>query len=138
MAAQLPGSRQVGLARRLLAPYEWWRCAPHPECVADPATPERWQRPIAAGIPGQVRVVYLPSGVWGLEVRGVEANRACRARLFDPVTGEETDLGLAPAGLPGLGGRPHLGARPRIQDVGRAVNIAVGWSPAVVDCDSHR
>lgn len=33
-AMRLPGSRQLGLAKRLLERYEWWRCEPHPEWAA--------------------------------------------------------------------------------------------------------
>ena len=114
-AAQLPGARQIGLARRLLERYEWWRFEPHPEWVAEPATPEKWQRPIAAGIPGQVRVLFLPSGVWGIEVQGLEADRTYRAYLYSPVTGDETDLGIAEVGADGTW-KPPLARQPIFQD----------------------
>ena len=32
-ASQLPGSGQLGLAKKLLTKYEWWRLEPHPEWV---------------------------------------------------------------------------------------------------------
>ena len=114
-AAQLPGGRQIGLARKLLERYEWWRFEPHPEWVADPATPDNWKRPIAAGIAGQVRVVFLPSGVWGLEVQGLEADRQYRAFLFSPVDGEEVDLGAVQAGADGTWS-PPLERAPIFQD----------------------
>ncbi|MFH1568805.1 MAG: DUF4038 domain-containing protein [Gemmatimonadota bacterium] len=114
-AAQLPGSSQIGLARRLLERYEWWRFEPRPEWVADPATPERWQRPLAAGIAGQVRVLYLPSGVWGIEVQGLEADRPYSAYLYDPVNGDEIDLGPAEVAADGTW-RPPLARQPIYQD----------------------
>ncbi len=50
----LPGSAQLGLARRLLERYEWWRFEPHPEWVDPHVGEKNWQAPSAAGIPGKV------------------------------------------------------------------------------------
>ncbi|MBN2452512.1 MAG: DUF4038 domain-containing protein, partial [Lentisphaeria bacterium] len=92
-AAQLPGSRQLGLARRLLERYEWWRFEAHPEWVRPHWTEEDYQLPYAGGIPGTVRIVYAPLA-WGKPtMTGLEAGAHYHACLFDPVTGEETPLG---------------------------------------------
>ena len=39
-AYQLPGRRQLGLAKRLLERFQWWRFEPHPEWVAPHWTAE--------------------------------------------------------------------------------------------------
>jgi hypothetical protein len=92
-AFQLPGSGQLGLAKRLLERYPWWRFAPHSEWVEPHWTKENYAACSAAGIPGEVRVIYAPL-LWGAPtVKGIEPDAAYRAFLFNPVNGEETDLG---------------------------------------------
>ncbi len=115
-AAQLPGSLQLGLAKRLLERYEWWRFEPHPEWVASRWSEENFFGGYAGGIPGRVRVLYLPTYAWGgVRVTGLEPGVAYRAYLFNPTNGETTDWGpVSPdgegtwevAGSPGAGGRP--------------------------------
>ncbi|HIE52506.1 MAG TPA: DUF4038 domain-containing protein [Armatimonadetes bacterium] len=92
-AYQLPGSGQLGLAKRLLERYEWWRFEPHPEWVEPHWTEDNYLAPYAGGIPGAVRVIFLPRGVWGVTVKGVEAGVHYRAFLFNPARGEELKLG---------------------------------------------
>jgi hypothetical protein len=54
----------------------------------------------AAGIPGQLRVIYIPAEeVWSLwrgqmAIRALEAGATYRAFYFNPKSGAETDLGL--------------------------------------------
>ena len=93
VAMALPGSGQLGLAKRLLERFAWWQFEPHPEWVEPHATPDEPFQPYAAGIPGQVRIVFLPWPVWGITVRDIEQGTRYRAFLFNPATGEETDLG---------------------------------------------
>ena len=90
-AHRLPGSAQVGMGKRFLERYPWWRFEPHPEWVDGHATPENVFAPYAGGIPGKVRVIFLPSGVWGITVKGLES--AHRAFLFSPVDGREHEIG---------------------------------------------
>ncbi|MAE67244.1 MAG: hypothetical protein CMJ18_23530 [Phycisphaeraceae bacterium] len=89
---RLPGSTQVGLGRKLLERYEWWRMQPHPEWV-DP----HWNRneylfPHAAGIPGELRVIF--TGNPECVIRDLELDASYRAFWFDPMSGEETDIGV--------------------------------------------
>ena len=114
-ASQLPGSKQIGLGKGLLERYEWWRFQPHPEWVEDPATQQKWNRPFAAGIPGQVRVLFLPSGVWGVTVKKVEADIPYRAFLFSPVDGSQVDLGSVESDADG-NWRPPRSRAPIFQD----------------------
>ena len=85
-AYQLPGSAQVGLGKRLLQKYEWWRFEPHSEWVENHATEDSVYAPYAGGISGKVRLVFLPSGVWGITLKGIEPDIPYRAFLYSPVT----------------------------------------------------
>ena len=114
-AAQLPGSRQLGLARQLLERFEWWRFEPHPEWVEGHATPDNPIRPFAAGIPGEARVLYLPSGVWGAAIKGLEAGVRYSAFLYSPVDGDEIDLGAVQADADNAW-TPPLARAPIFQD----------------------
>jgi hypothetical protein len=110
VAARLPGSAQAGLARRLLSRYPWWRFRPHPEWVEPHHTADQRIAPYAAGVPGEVRVVYLPASHafaalhGNVALCGLEPGEPYRAVLFDPLTGETIDVG-ALAGDEG-GGAP--------------------------------
>jgi hypothetical protein len=100
-ACRLPGSHQVGLGKKLLERFRWWEFEPHPEWVEKHADAERPVAPFAAGVPGEVRVIFIPflGGFgWGqLLIRHLEPDVTYRAYYFDPITGEEHDQGLARA-----------------------------------------
>lgn len=93
-AAQLPGSRQLGFGKHLFERYEWWRFEPHQEWVEPHASEENYIAPYAAGIPGEVRIIFLPSGVWGIRVKELEADINYRAFLFNPADGHEREIGM--------------------------------------------
>jgi hypothetical protein len=94
-AYQLPGSRHIGLGKQLLERYDWWEFEPHPEWVDPHADQENVFRPYAAGIPGKVRVIFLPSGMGAVRVKGLEDDIPYRAFLFNPIDGTEVEFGLA-------------------------------------------
>ena len=83
-----PGSTQLGLAKKLLEQYPWQKCEPHPEWA--PGC-------YAAGIPGEVRFIYLPRRNiynWdGPEVNGLEPDVDWHVYYFDPATGRKFDQG---------------------------------------------
>jgi hypothetical protein len=89
-AMNLPGSRQVGLAKRLFEKFDWWKFEPHPEWAS-------WQRvgskhgefevPYAAGIAGKVRVIYVPFAE-SVVLHGLKAGSSYSIRQFDPRNGE--------------------------------------------------
>ncbi len=96
-AAQLPGSRQLGLAKRLLERYPWQRFEPHPEWVQPSGSPSDINAPFAAGIPGEVRVVYFYNPQWqpgAYAIQHLEAGVSYRACFWNPRDGEQHDLGL--------------------------------------------
>lgn len=93
VAYRLPGSAQLGLAKRLLTRYPWWRFEPHPDWVEPHWTEQNFTAPYAAGIPGKVRLIFAPTS-WNLpKVVRLEAGVNYRAFLWNPSTGRETDLG---------------------------------------------
>lgn len=94
-ACQLPGSRQVGIGKRLLERYEWWRLELAPDLVEGRWTPQNYYGRYAARIPGQCLIVYILLGRGAVTVKGLEPGAPHRAFYFDPATGEEYDLGLA-------------------------------------------
>jgi hypothetical protein len=96
-AYQWPGSRQLGLAKQLLCRYEWWRFEPHQEWIEPRATLEHPRQPYAAGIPGGVRIVYLPRFItrWSPPhcIRDLDPDTTYRAFFFNPVNAQETPIG---------------------------------------------
>jgi len=84
-----PGSTQLGFGKKLLEQYPWWRFELHPE----------WTEPdsFAAGIPGEVRFIYMPKrGIYnwtGPVARNLERDVPYHAFYFDPAGGRRFDLG---------------------------------------------
>ncbi|MCF7837513.1 MAG: DUF4038 domain-containing protein [Candidatus Marinimicrobia bacterium] len=87
-----PGSTQLGLGKKLLEQYPWHRFVPHPEWA--PGC-------LAAGIPGEVRLIYLPRRNvynWdGPEVMDLEPDIDWHVYYWDPVAGRKFDQGVIKA-----------------------------------------
>ena len=109
-AMRLPGSRQLGLAKAFLQQYPWHRFEPHPEwALFSPEPLDASREPQAAGIPGLVRIIYVPENQV-VEVRGLGSQAKYAAAYFDPVTGEKASLGIVQADNRGMWKcRPPLG-----------------------------
>ncbi len=97
-AMKLPGSRQVGLARKLLERFEWWRFEPHPDWISlelpkesplRASGKEAMATPFAAGIPREVRIIYLPAAGTA-RVSGLEKGSRYQAAWLNPPNGDET------------------------------------------------
>jgi hypothetical protein len=102
--AALPGSAQLGLGARFLQRFEWWRFMPHQDWVSPAGSPERIDLPFAAGIPGQVRVIYIYGPTFSpfrLTVQKLEPGVAYEAFWWDPRTGAEHPLGAVQADAQG-------------------------------------
>ncbi|MBM3496953.1 MAG: DUF4038 domain-containing protein, partial [Armatimonadetes bacterium] len=94
-AMALPGSGQLGAAKRLLERFAWHEFEPHPEWVhyADGAEPrDAWHHPHAAGIADKVRVIYAPEA-FDLVLCEM-GDRPWNATAYDPPSGVAADLGL--------------------------------------------
>lgn len=95
-AYRLPGSLQVGIGREILMRFEWWRFEPHPEWMEPHASEKDYRQPFAAGIPGEVMMIYLPQPVfpWGEGVTIKALNgRTWTAEFIDPRTGKAHPAG---------------------------------------------
>jgi hypothetical protein len=92
-AYQLPGSRQLGLGKRLFERYPWWQFEPHPEWVEPHGSDQNYVAPYAAGIPGEVRIIFLPLYFPNAIVKGIETGVNYHAFLFNPADGSQQDLG---------------------------------------------
>jgi len=98
-AYQLAGSAQLGLGKKLLERYPWHQFETHLEWVEPHQTEENRLSCYAAGVPGKVRVIYIPAmQIWAawsgnLLIKGLEASVTYQGTLFDPKLGVEHDLG---------------------------------------------
>ncbi|PYV23627.1 MAG: hypothetical protein DMG24_13485 [Acidobacteria bacterium] len=102
VAAKLPGSEQIGIAKRLLTRYPWWRLEPHPEWTEPRWSKDNYELPYAAGIPGELRIVFIPVIFTQLKMKSLEPGVVYRAFFFDPRTGDEHPLGDAAADAQGI------------------------------------
>jgi len=99
-AYRLPGSKQVGLGKKLLERYPWWRFEPHPDWVEPHWSAGDYLLPYAAGIPGEVRLYYFPWKTYrawrqaGFLLAGLESGVRYRAAFFDPTNGKEYACGV--------------------------------------------
>ncbi|TNF73206.1 MAG: DUF4038 domain-containing protein [Bacteroidetes bacterium] len=90
-----PGSTQLGIGKRLLEKYPWSNFKPHPEWVEEGC--------FAAGIPGEIRIVYLPRRDiynWsGPAVKNLDPSVNWHVYYFDPATGRKFDQGIIKASI---------------------------------------
>jgi hypothetical protein len=94
-AAQFPGSGQLGRFAKLLRTLPWERMQPQPDWV-EPRWSERdYDMPCAAGIPRELRLVYIPSMWQQPKLRGLEPGLRYRMTMVHTETGEESYLGEA-------------------------------------------
>lgn len=99
------GSAQLGICKRFLERYRWWEFEPHPEWVLNHADKNSRISLYAAGIPGEIRIIYMPisqeagyisqeaGAGYDVVVQNIERNTNYSAFLFDPSTGEEYEVG---------------------------------------------
>jgi hypothetical protein len=102
-ALDWPGATKVAAYRRLLERYPWWRMQPHPEWIDDAAPADHWDHPQAAGIPGELLIVYYhhPKAPWSPPQQGRLAGLGpagrWRGRWIDPDCLHEYDTGVITA-----------------------------------------
>ena len=90
---QLPGSRQIGLGKKLLERFQWWRMEPHPEWVDPNWTQDEYFFQYAAGIPGELRIIYSANNE--MVIRHLEPDVSYNAFWFDPMYGNDIPIGPA-------------------------------------------
>jgi hypothetical protein len=90
-AARLPGATHIAHSKALLMRYQWWRFEPHPEWV-DPHWDEKnYWMPFAAGIPDELRVIFMPT-LWNPPQVKSLARGPWRGFFFDPRKGREIPI----------------------------------------------
>ena len=113
-AYQLPGSKQIGLGKQLLERYNWWRFEPHPEWVEPHWSDGDYFKPYAAGVPKEVRIIYIPAhGPRLSKIKEIELEINYHTFYFDPRSGKEYDLGTV---IPDGNGEWQPPKPPIIQD----------------------
>lgn len=117
-AYKLPGSKQLGLGKKLLMKYRWWKFENHPEWILNEGLGDNELSYFAAGVPGEVRFVFIHisqfATFWrGIVLTSLEKNIKYKAYWFDPVTGGETHLGYV---SPDENGSWNAGRPNKLQD----------------------
>jgi hypothetical protein len=92
IAAQLPGSRQLGLAKALLLRYSWWKLEAKPELVEPRWSKADYWEPFVGRIPGEAVVAFLPSAFKPVTFNHLDAGNY-RAFFFNPSDATETPIG---------------------------------------------
>jgi hypothetical protein len=114
-ASQLAGSAHVGVGRRILERYPWWKCRPR---VEPDWNAEERMAPFATGIPGALWIFYLPSegiarrflGMLGMPVR-IEPGAKYQAKFINPRTGADVEIGPVDPDAEGLWRHPRKPSR---------------------------
>jgi len=113
VASELPGSRQLGMSKALLMRYPWWRLEPHAEWAEPHWTKENYVQPYCAGIPRELRIVFMPPMWDAPAITQLEPDLPYRAFYFNPATGKEYEAGKA---LADSSGRWQAPVAPVFQD----------------------
>jgi hypothetical protein len=92
VAAQLPGSGQLGMAKKLLTRYSWWKLQPKPELIEPHWSKGNYWQPFAAEVPGEVVIAFLPDFTNPAVFHNL-ASGSHKAFFFNPATGEELAIG---------------------------------------------
>ena len=92
IAAQLPGSGQLGLAKGLLTRYSWWKLEPNPDLISPRWSKEDYWKPFAAEIPNEAIIAFTPASYSGAAFHNLKGS-SYRAFFFNPTDGTEVALG---------------------------------------------
>jgi Protein of unknown function (DUF4038)/Domain of unknown function (DUF5060) len=92
IAAALPGSGQLGMAKALLMRYSWWKLEPQPDFIDPRWSKQDYWKPFAAVIPGEVAFAFMPLSHSGTTFRNLKAG-SYHAFFFNPADGVETEIG---------------------------------------------
>ncbi len=90
-AMKAPGGAQVGIGARVLRGLDWQEMTPHPDWISPRWTEQDYAGPSAAGIPGRLRVHYVPNAWDTPTLKGLEPGVRYEAELVNPSTGEVSD-----------------------------------------------
>lgn len=94
-AHQYPGSTQVGIGKKILESYDWWKLQPMNDRIAQ-SNDEELFKPYAAGIGDDLRIAYLPdfpSRYRQVTFTALPGNATYKATWIDPITGNRYPIG---------------------------------------------
>lgn len=112
IAAALPGSGQLGMAKALMMRYSWWKLEPRPELIDPHWSKEDYWKPFAAEVPGETVFAFTPASYTGATFRNLKPG-SYRAFFFNPTDGSETEIGTI---SPDAGGSWKIAEVPIFQD----------------------
>ncbi len=92
VAAQLPGSGQLGMAKKLLMRYSWWKLEAKPEIIEPHWTKGDYWQPFAGQIPGEVAIAFCPAFTKPAVFHQLESG-VHKAFFFNPANGNELPIG---------------------------------------------
>ena len=111
-AMNLPGSRQVGLAKAFLETLPWEHMHPRPDWITPSGSYTERETPYIAGIDELLRIVYFYGPVYPWSKRytllALEAHVAYEAYFWDPRTAQHYPLGMVTATAEGAWDIPPL------------------------------
>ena len=96
VAYQWDGARHVAIGKRILENFRWWELEPHPEWIDHPWSPEEPEGVFCAGIPGELRICYVPVAlpfISEFHLLGLERDRQWWASLYEPTSGRRFNRG---------------------------------------------
>ncbi len=92
VAARLPGSGQIGLGKKLLERYSWWKLEPRADIVEPHWSADNYWQPFAAEIPGEAIIAFSPGGGTALRFRNL-APRPYQGFFFNVSDGIQHSFG---------------------------------------------
>lgn len=96
VAAQYPGSTQLGIGKNILENFEWWKLEPNQDWVEQSGSDDVFKTYVA-GIGEDLRIAYLyrfVSRYRSVTISGLTQNTKYRAIYYDPITGDSYDQGI--------------------------------------------
>ncbi len=111
-AMNLPGSRQLGLAKTFLETLPWEQMQPRPDWIDTTGSHSERETPHISGIDEVLRIVYFygPVYPWSQRYRllALESYVAYEAYFWDPRTGQQEQIGMVTANGNGVWDIPPL------------------------------
>lgn len=99
VAAQYPGSTQLGIGKSILEQFEWWKLEPNQDWVEESNSDDAFKTYIA-GMGEDFRIAYLYKFVTryrSVRITGLSPQSDYQATYFDPITGDRYDMGIIEA-----------------------------------------
>jgi hypothetical protein len=91
VASRYDGSTHVGIGKKILENYEWWKLVPAAHRLVNPSN-ELLNQPVCAEIPGAGLIAYMfrkPVEWLGFRFDGFQPNTEIPVTFWDPLTGDK-------------------------------------------------